>query len=111
MMMRRLGLFGVIGIVLASMGLTACEPSVPNDYVALGDSYTAGPLTPNQPPTPLGCLRSDKNSPPLVFPNIKAKVFKDVSCSGATTNSMYAAQNVPPGPANPPQLNAVTPNA
>src|SRR5215213_8234846 len=34
-------------------------------YVALGDSYTAGPLNPNQHGDPIDCGRSDHNYPPL----------------------------------------------
>ncbi|MGN6274564.1 MAG: hypothetical protein ACTHNP_01375 [Solirubrobacterales bacterium] len=39
------------------------------DYVALGDSYAAGPLIPN-PVLPLGCLKSDHNYPHLAAPGI-----------------------------------------
>ena len=35
-------------------------------YVALGDSYTAGPLIPNQVSAPLKCARSDHNYPSYV---------------------------------------------
>jgi lysophospholipase L1-like esterase len=87
-------------------GLTACEPP-PDTYVALGDSYVSGPLIPNQSTNPAGCLRSDKNYPNLVRTSIKVTKFTDVSCSGADTNDMFAPQNVTPGPANPPQLNAL----
>ncbi|MCU1356600.1 MAG: hypothetical protein JWM89_2018 [Acidimicrobiales bacterium] len=98
---------GLAGLVLATTGLTACKPPIPDTYVALGDSYTAGPLIPNQSTSPLGCLRSDKNYPHLTNGAIKTTKFVDVSCSGATTKDLYAAQNVTPGPANPPQLNSV----
>lgn len=90
------------------LGLAGCQPP-PDTYVALGDSYTSGPLIPNQSTQPLGCLRSDHNYAALSAPNIGVPKFTDVSCSGAQTKDMYAAQNVTPGPANPPQLNAVGP--
>ena len=50
--------------------------------------------------------------PPLVALKIKAKlpVFRDVSCSGATTDDMTAPQDVTPGPANPPQFDALDSN-
>ena len=64
-------------------GLTGCQPKSAR-YVALGDSYTAGPLIPNQTLEPLGCLRSDHNYPSLISANLKEPV-KDVSCSGADT--------------------------
>ena len=107
---RRLGLgavVGLLGVVLAGTGLTACKPAPPDTYVAIGDSYTAGPLIPNQSTSPLGCLRSDKNYPQLAKAKIKAAKFVDVSCSGATTADFTAAQDVTPGPANPPQLSSV----
>jgi hypothetical protein len=78
------------------------EPS----YVALGDSFTAGPLIPLQTLDPLGCLRSDHNYPHLVAPATGMPAFRDVSCSGADTDDMFSAQNVTPGP-NPPQLDAL----
>jgi lysophospholipase L1-like esterase len=103
---RALGL-AVGAMLFALVGLTACEPAPPDTYVALGDSYTAGPLIPDQSLSPLGCLRSSKNYAALTKPNIKAAKFKDVSCSGATTKDFYAAQDVTPGPPNPPQLDAL----
>lgn len=90
-------------VLVASAG---CTPP-PDTYVALGDSYVAGPLIPNQSTQPLGCLRSDRNYPSVARASIKATRFVDVSCSGATTDDMFAAQGVTPGPPNPPQLNAV----
>lgn len=92
--------------VLATASLTACEPPVPDTYVAIGDSYTAGPLILNQSLEPLGCLRSDKNYPRVVRPKIKAAKFVDVSCSGATTTHFFNQQGVTPGP-NAPQFNSV----
>ena len=75
-------------------------------WVGLGDSYAAGPLIPNQSLNPLGCLRSDHNYAHLAAARA-GKSLTDVSCSGATTDDMTAAQDVTPGPANPPQLNAL----
>jgi lysophospholipase L1-like esterase len=90
--------------IVAIGGLTGCEPGT--DYVALGDSYTAGPLITNQSGDPEGCLRSDRNWPALTHPNIEVTGFRDVSCSGAETDDMWAPQGVNPGP-NPAQLDAV----
>lgn len=108
---RRIGLAlgTVIAVVLGSTALASCTPT-PDTYVALGDSYTAGPLIPNQSTKPLGCLRSDHDYPSLVDPQIKVTKFADVSCSGATTSDFYSAQNVTPGPANPAQLSALDDN-
>ena len=76
-------------------------------YVALGDSYTAGPLIPNQRPDPLGCLRSDRNYPHLVADGVGA-TLRDVSCSGAATADLSAPQDVV-GEDNRPQLDALDP--
>ncbi len=95
--------------VLVAAGLTACEPPVADTYVALGDSYTAGPLILNQSLAPLGCLRSDRNYPRVARPKIKAAKFVDVSCSGATTTHFFNQQGVTPGP-NAPQFNALNAN-
>jgi lysophospholipase L1-like esterase len=76
-------------------------------YVALGDSYTAGPLIPNQSLNPLGCLRSDHNYPHLVQPSLTTASLSDVSCSGATTDDMFNAQSTEIG-TNPPELDALT---
>jgi hypothetical protein len=74
--------------------------------VALGDSYTAGPLIATQQPTPLGCLKSDHNYPHLVAAVLQVTTFRDASCSGATTVNMTSPQNVTPGP-NPPQFDSL----
>lgn len=111
--------FSVIGTVvllLAGTLLTGCQPPAPSQYVALGDSYTAGPLIPNQIADPLNCWRSDHDYPHLVYPhivagNVKVSSFADVSCSGATTADMYNPQSLSPTGSNAPQLNAVTSQA
>ncbi|MBJ7906944.1 SGNH/GDSL hydrolase family protein [Streptomyces sp. DSM 110735] len=72
-------------------------------YVALGDSYTSGPLIPRQ--VDASCARSDQNYPSLVAERTRVDGFVDVSCSGATTAEMWQAQG-----ANPPQLDALTRN-
>jgi lysophospholipase L1-like esterase len=90
---------------LAVPGATAGAAGV-DSYVSLGDSYTAAPLVPNQVGTPPGCARSDHDYPSLVAAAIGATSFRDVSCSGAKTTDMTAAQAVPNG-TNPPQLDGV----
>src|SRR5690606_22902074 len=52
-------------------------------YVALGDSYTSGPLIPVPKLTPpLGCVRSMLNYPTLLAVKARAGSFDDVSCGG-----------------------------
>ena len=76
-----------------------------DEYVALGDSYTAAPGT---GPVPVrdGCLRSSTNYPHQVAKLLELKLT-DVSCSGATTQ--HALKQQPLGAVSrPPQLKAVT---
>lgn len=80
-------------------------------YVALGDSYTAGPLIPNQVGTPIDCARSDRN-----YPQVTARALglslRDVSCSSARTRHMAEPQpDLPLGGTNPPQFDGVTADA
>jgi hypothetical protein len=104
----RIAVLAVLPVV-GAFGLTACEPP-PDNYVALGDSYTAGPLITPQDPTIPGCIRSDANYPNLVAPDLGLPAFKDVSCSGAQTKDMFNTQDVDPDPDNPPQLDALDRN-
>jgi lysophospholipase L1-like esterase len=90
--------------VTLALGAATAAPAA--QLVGLGDSYAAGPLIPNQSLNPLGCLRSDKNYAHLAAAQL-GKSLSDVSCSGATTEDMTAAQDVTPGP-NPPQFNALS---
>ncbi|MFF4508024.1 SGNH/GDSL hydrolase family protein [Streptomyces sp. NPDC001401] len=78
-------------------------------YVALGDSYTAAPKVPGQSGKPAGCERSDRNYPALVARELglKEAEFRDMSCSGATTADLFAAQSTDQG-TNPAQLSAVS---
>lgn len=89
---------------LALAAVMAAGASAAN-YVALGDSYAAGPLIPN-PTLPLGCLKSDHNYPHLAAPGI-GLTLRDASCSGAKTGDMTNPQNVEPDGPNPPQLNSL----
>jgi lysophospholipase L1-like esterase len=97
----------VLALALAALALCcgwAAASARAANYVGLGDSYSAGPLIPNQL-SPLGCLKSDHNFAHLTASNL-GLALTDVSCSGATTVDMTQAQNVEPGP-NPPQFNAL----
>lgn len=78
---------------------------VPQRYVALGDSFTAGPLVPT---TDLadGCLRSDGNYPSLLAASLDLELT-DVSCSGATTADLSDRQRTVRDASVPPQLRAL----
>lgn len=99
----------VVAIAAPTVAGAAPRQAPPTSYVALGDSYTAGPLIPNQQTNPLGCLRSDRNYPHLIAGATGTQAFRDVSCSGADTDDLHSEQGVTPGP-NPPQLNALDAN-
>ncbi|MGW0833558.1 SGNH/GDSL hydrolase family protein [Streptomyces prunicolor] len=78
-------------------------------YVAIGDSYTAGPGITDPTGSPAGCDRSAGNYPALVAAELglKGGDFRDVSCSGATTADLTAAQRTNDG-TNSPQLRALS---
>ncbi|MEH1164025.1 SGNH/GDSL hydrolase family protein [Micromonospora sp. CPCC 205539] len=95
------------GVLLAVT--TPASAAVPTGrYVALGDSYTSGPLIPTQ--VDLNCLRSNRNYPALVAASAGSSPFVDVSCSGATTDDILYPGSGTLGIAVPPQLSAVTSN-
>lgn len=94
----------LIGVLAA---LVAPAPAAA-DYVALGDSYTAGPLIPLQI-EPLGCLKSNNNYAHLAQLRLRFAEFRDPSCSGADTADMTQSQGVFPGP-NPPQFDKLQPD-
>ncbi|HEY2578239.1 MAG TPA: SGNH/GDSL hydrolase family protein [Streptosporangiaceae bacterium] len=76
-----------------------------NGYVALGDSYTSGPLIlPLAPGAPAECLQSAINYPHLAATALGLGLT-DVSCGGATVSDMTSSQY--PGVA--PQFSALTP--
>jgi lysophospholipase L1-like esterase len=104
----RRGRVHLLSLVLAMgffMALATSALAAQPSYVALGDSFTAGPLIPLQVP-PLGCLKSNNNYPHLAAPQFRLPAFRDASCSGARTVHMTQPQNVEPGP-NPPQFDAL----
>ncbi len=82
----------------------------PRHYVALGDSYTAGPVIPVQRIDPIGCERSTNNYPALLARTLQIRDYTDVSCSGAKTVNMTAPQAVPLLGVNPPQFDALRPD-
>jgi lysophospholipase L1-like esterase len=112
---RTLRLFAVavtsaLALLVPAASAAPAAPSPKGAYVALGDSYTAGPVIPVQQSDPLGCLRSDHNYPHLIASSLGVTGLRDASCSGAKTDDMTAPQNVTPGP-NPPQFSKLGPDA
>ena len=94
------------GVLLAfTTPVSAAVPA--GRYVALGDSYTSGPLIPTQ--VDLNCLRSNRNYPSVVAASAHSSSFTDVSCAGATTEDILYGGSGQLGSV-PPQLSAVTPD-
>ena len=87
-------------------GSPTAAPTEYEQYVALGDSYTAAPLV---PPTDVStiCLRSGVNYPALVAEAMPGTELTDVSCSGAQTANVTAPQSGQGGSTVPPQIKAV----
>src|SRR5262245_18544190 len=109
---------------LAGLGLVGCDDGPPPatvgkpgattaadtsgspypTYVALRDSYTAAPGVPDTDAS-TDCLRSNGNYPNLVGPALHA-TFVDVTCSGATTQSLAGGQKTRQH-SYPPQFDAL----
>jgi lysophospholipase L1-like esterase len=87
-----------------ALGLTgpAAHASTPLDYVALGDSYSAGSgVLPVDLTSPL-CLRSTANYPHVIASRTGARL-DDVTCGAAQTKHFTTAQY----PGVPPQIDAL----
>lgn len=87
-------------------GSPATAPTAYDEYVALGDSYTAAPLVPPTDTSTI-CLRSGVNYPALVAAAMPGTKVTDVSCSGATTANTVRPQSGLGGSV-PPQFDALT---
>jgi lysophospholipase L1-like esterase len=90
----------IVGLVAGATSASAA-PSF-HKYVALGDSYTAGPLIPWQQAS--WCFRSNNNYPSWLATRLglydTAGAFTDASCSSADTTNMTHSQ-VTPSPSIP----------
>ncbi|MET0930356.1 MAG: SGNH/GDSL hydrolase family protein [Aeromicrobium sp.] len=86
------------------------EPAAGPHYVALGDSFTAGPDIFQIDGRSGVCARSTRNYPHLIAEKIDAASFVDVSCSGATSDNVLTAAPIGTGEPIPAQLDAVEPD-
>ena len=107
---RRTFLRSSLVMALAGMALTwSAVVSLPAsaaslNYVALGDSYTAGAgILPLSSTASVLCLQSSENYPHLVS-SAEGWNLDDVSCSGATSSNMTTSQYPGVGP----QFNALS---
>lgn len=101
----------VVALLLATFVAptpAAASSSPENFYVALGDSYAAGPLIPYATGNPAACLRSTSNYPRILAAWYGVSDFVDASCTSAETKNMTEPQPVYHG-VNPPQLDALRP--
>jgi lysophospholipase L1-like esterase len=78
------------------------------DYVALGDSYSAGPLITSIRSDPSGCVRSTDNYPAFLAGWLSVESYRDVTCSGADTADLSGRQSLVTGEKVPPQLAALS---
>ncbi|PWV51131.1 MULTISPECIES: SGNH/GDSL hydrolase family protein [Nocardiopsis] len=115
--LRRLARF-TAPLALAAMGISlatapvaaeeaqATEAAAFEHYVAIGDSFVAGPLVQAQANMPLlGCMQSSVNYPKRLADELGIADLTDVSCSGAVMSHLYEAQFDD----TPPQLDALRP--
>lgn len=77
-----------------------------DEYAALGDSFTAGPLIAPEDPKGESCGRSLVNYPHLLAARLDVDRLRDVSCSGADTTHLQSRQTSMFG-TNPPQFRAL----
>jgi hypothetical protein len=101
---RRLRRMAVLAVAMLAVLAAFAGAARAANYVALGDSYAAGPVIPNQI-VPLGCLKSDHNYAHLAAPTIGLPL-RDPTCSGATTVDMTSPQETELG-TNPPQFDSL----
>lgn len=84
-------LAALAAVAFATPATRAADPLV---YVAMGDSYTSGPLVlpHDQRWVPQDCGQSLRNYPHLVALDLQPDVFKDVSCGGANIEDFSGRQ-------------------
>lgn len=78
------------------------------DYVALGDSYSAGPLVTTVRSDPSGCVRSTDNYPAFLAGWLDVATYTDVTCSAADTRDLTGRQRMIDGERVAPQLDALS---
>lgn len=84
------------------------EVATPIDYVAMGDSFSAGPFIGTMRTDPTGCARSKDNYPAFVADWLDVTSYTDVTCSAATTVDLYERMLMFDGNTTRPQLDAVS---
>ena len=99
----------------ASNAAGAPADGIYDEYVALGDSWSADVViadangTPDTTHAPIGCGQSHTNYPKLLARELGISNFRDATCGGAETDDFYAPQSVEPGGTNPAQFDRLSP--
>ncbi|WP_206050690.1 SGNH/GDSL hydrolase family protein [Nocardioides speluncae] len=95
--------------VLSPLAPAAAADTDTANYVAIGDSYVAGAFTGLPTGQPFGCLRSTGNYPHVLAPKLAPLTLRDVGCSSAKTDHVFAPQTTDGSlGVAPPQLDAAT---
>ena len=81
------------------------------DYVAMGDSFSAGPFIGTMRTDPQGCARSKDNYPAFLADWLDVASYTDVTCSAATTRDLYAPMVMFDGNTTGPQVDALSADA
>lgn len=118
---RRLGVL-LVALALTATGCSAggatdadlpdpivdTEVTTSIDYVALGDSFSAGPFIGTMRTDPTGCARSRDNYPAFLADWLDVASYTDVTCSASVTADLYAPMTMFDGKTTEPQLDAVS---
>ncbi len=88
--------------------LTVETPTSTIDYVAMGDSFSAGPFIGTMRTDPEGCARSRDNYPAFLADWLDVASYTDVTCSAAVTDDLYDPMVTFDGKTTAPQLEAVS---
>jgi lysophospholipase L1-like esterase len=97
-------LTAVVALTLMVLTPAWAQAQAPLQYVALGDSYSAGPLD-GPFVGNLLCLRSSASYPYFLAAHLGASLT-DVSCSGADSSDLTTTAQFP---STPPQVDALSP--
>lgn len=92
------------------------KPQKVDEYVALGDSWSADVVlfdthgTPDDTYAPIDCAQSHVNYPKLLAKELGITNFRDATCGSAKTDDFWAPQDgLPMGGTNPAQFDRLTP--
>ncbi len=96
------------GAPLEDLTVPTASAGASIDYVALGDSFSAGPFIGTMRTDPSGCARSRDNYPAFLADWLGVKTYTDVTCSAAVTADLYAPMTLLDGTTTGPQLDALS---